>query len=104
MEKVIIEFLQWVTPIVFGVFTYIINKKIDRNIKKSERRAELRRKETLFQTELLLSNTNLTKTIGDCLKKGKFNGELKKAVKVCEEAENNYRTFLKQTAIEKIQE
>ncbi len=102
--EVMTNFLQWLTPVIFGVFTFIINHKIDKNDKKAESRAELRRKESFYQVELLLSNTNLTHTIGDCMKKGKFNGELTQAVLKCRESEEKYRKFLKETAIKKLEE
>ena len=99
-----IEVAGAISPILIGVSTFIINRKIDKREKRAEKRAEIRLKESRLQMELLLSNTKLTETIGFCLKKNKFNGELKQASDYCEQCKQNYKNFIKEQANEKINE
>ena len=100
----IVEFAGAISPILIGVSTYIINKKIDKREKQIEARTEVRLQESHLQMELLLANTKLTETIGVCLKKNKFNGELKEASEYCEETKRKYKKFIKDQANKKINE
>lgn len=80
-----------------------LNKKIQEENEKMERRAEQRKQESLLAMELSHANTQLTIGVAMALKNGYANGEIEYGLELVNKSSEKYSAFIRQMANEHLQ-
>lgn len=76
----------------------IVEKRADNDRKRTQARAERRERESRLSMELMSATCELSVVTATAIKEGHTNGTLAPALKKAEQAQNDYKNFLMDTA------
>ena len=82
---------------------YWFNQSMHEREKNVDRRAELRRKESLLALKMQMANGKLTYAVAMAYKRGKPNGEVEDGIEAYEEAKKEYYDFINETHVKFIE-
>ena len=85
------------TPIFIGLILAYFQRRNDKRYAQMEKRAELRKKESIISLELAEANAKLSYACAMALKRGETNGEVEEGVKAYKKAMKAREDFLKET-------
>lgn len=86
-----------------GIKQVKLQKKIQEENAKMERRAEQRKQESLLAMELSHANTQLTIGVAMAVKTGHANGEIEHGLELVNTASGKYSAFIREMANEHLQ-
>ena len=95
-------FMQAIVVAFIGGLFNRENKKRKEDQSKSDRRAEMRVKESPLSMKLISANTSLTIATALAVQEGKTNGRMSAALAEAEKAQREYYNFIDDTAYHQI--
>lgn len=97
----IINFIEGVgTPIIVGLLLAYFQHLNNKRYEKMDKRAELRKKESLVGLNLAEANAKLSYAVAMALKRGTANGEVEDGIRAYKKALKSRDDFLKETSAE----
>lgn len=104
MEEFWIRLFWAILPaILVGVIMYWFNQSMHEREKNADRRAELRRKESLLALKMQMANGKLAYAVAMAHKRGKPNGEVEEGIEAYEEVKKEYYDFINETHVDLIE-
>lgn len=110
MSLDIVEFATVLSPVLIAIITGLFSikqakmeKEISARYDNFADKIELRKKESLLSMKMASANTKLTIGVAMALKTGHANGEIEEGLKAVQEAENEYKNFLRKVAVDSIE-
>lgn len=95
MNEILVRILWAVLPSIFCALVMLyFNRKIAKRDAEIERRAELRKKESLLQLKMEFAIGKLSYAVAMAIKRGEPNGEVEEGVKAYNEAISEYNKFV----------
>lgn len=76
----------------------VVEKRADKDRKRAQARAERRERESRLSMELMSATCELSVVTAVAMREGHTNGTLEPALKKAEQAQNDYKNFLMDTA------
>ena len=103
MEEALIKLFWAILPaIIVAIVLYYFNKSMKDREDAVDRRAELRKRESLLALKMQFANGKLTYAVAMAMKRGRPNGEVEEGIKAYEEAKSEYNKFINETHAEVI--
>lgn len=82
---------------------YWFNQSMHEREKNADRRAELRKKESLLALKMQMANGKLAYAVAMAHKLGKANGEVEEGIEAYEEVKKEYYDFINETHVNLIE-
>ena len=89
--------------VLVGIVLYFFERTAKAREEEVDKRAEMRKKESLLALKMQFANGKLTYAVAMALKRGKANGEVEEGIKAYEEAKGDYNKFINETHVDAIE-